>query len=103
MAQDRIRIKLTAYDHRLLDRSVQEIIDTVKRTGAIVAGPIPLPTKRSWWSVIRSPHKYKYSQEQFEISKHKRLLDIKNPKPQTVEALMDLKLPAGVDVEIKLD
>jgi len=103
MAQDRIRIKLLAYDHRLLDRSVQEIIDTVKRTGAIVAGPIPLPTKRSVWGVIRSPHKYKYSQEQFEIRRHRRLLDIKNPKPQTVEALMDLKLPAGVDVEIKLD
>ncbi len=103
MAQDRIRIRLTAYDHRLLDRAVKEIIDTVRRTGAVVAGPIPLPTKRSWLGVIRSPHKYKYSQEQFEIRQHKRLIDIKNPKPQTTEALMDLKLPAGVNVEIKVD
>ncbi len=103
MTQDRIRIKLSAYDHRLLNRSIREIIDMVKRTGAIVAGPIPLPTKRSVWGVIRSPFKYKSSQEQFEMRRHRRLLDIKNPKPQTVEALMDLKLPAGVDVEIKLD
>lgn len=98
----KIRIRLKGYDHRLLDQSVVEIIDTAKRTGARVSGPIPLPTQVSRWTVLRSPHVDKKSREQFEIRTHKRLLDILNPTPQTVDALMKLDLAAGVDVEIKL-
>jgi small subunit ribosomal protein S10 len=98
----KIRIKLKGYDHRLLDQSVQEIVDTAVRTGARVSGPIPLPTKVSKITVLRSPHVDKKSREQFEIRTHKRLIDIMDPTPQTVDALMKLDLAAGVDVEIKL-
>jgi small subunit ribosomal protein S10 len=98
----KIRIKLKAYDHRLLDRSTVEIIETVRRTGAIVLGPVPLPTEINRWTVLRSPHVDKKSREQFEIRTHKRLVDIVNPNQRTIDALMRLDLPAGVDVEIKL-
>ena len=101
MAQ-KIRIKLKAYDHRLLDVSAKEITSTAKRTGAKVAGPIPLPTKISRWTVLRSPHVDKKSREQFEMRIHKRVLDILEPTADTVPALMKIDLPAGVDVEIKL-
>ena len=97
----KIRIRLKAYDHRLLDQSAHEIVDTAKRTGAKVAGPIPLPTKINKYCVLRSPHVDKKSREQFEIRTHKRLLDILDPTQQTLDALMKLDLPAGVDVEIK--
>jgi len=102
MDQQKIRIKLKAYDHRVLDTSVHEIVETARRTGARVSGPIPLPTNRSLYTVLRSPHIDKKSREQFEIKIHKRLLDILEPTPQTVDALMKLDLSAGVDVEIKL-
>jgi small subunit ribosomal protein S10 len=98
----KIRIKLRAYDHRILDRSVKEIVDTVQKTGARIAGPVPLPTRISRVTVLRSPHVDKKSREQFEIRTHKRLIDIVDPTPQTVDALMKLELAAGVDVEIKL-
>jgi len=98
----KIRIRLKGYDHRLLDQSAVEIIDTAKRTGAKVSGPIPLPTTINRWTVLRSPHVDKKSREQFEIRTHKRLLDILDPTPQTVDALMKLDLAAGVDVEINL-
>ncbi|MEW6323986.1 MAG: 30S ribosomal protein S10 [Nitrospirota bacterium] len=98
----RIRIRLKAYDYRLLDRSVIEIVETAKRTGANIAGPIPLPTKIQKFTVLRSPHVDKKSREQFEIRTHKRLIDILQPTPETVDALMKLSLAAGVDVEIKL-
>jgi len=101
MVNEKIRIRLKAYDHRILDQSTSEIVDTAKRTGASVAGPIPLPTVRNRWTVLRSPHVDKKSREQFEIRTHKRLLDILQPTPETVDALMKLDLPAGVDVEIK--
>lgn len=101
MQQERIRIRLKAYDYRILDHSTSEIVDTAKRTGAQVAGPIPLPTLINKYTVLRSPHVDKKSREQFEVRTHKRLLDILEPTPQTVEALMKLDLPAGVDVEIK--
>jgi small subunit ribosomal protein S10 len=98
---DKIRIRLKAYDHRLLDKSTSEIVDTAKRTGTELAGPIPLPTEKNKWTVLRSPHVDKKSREQFEIRTHKRLIDIFEPTSQTVDALMKLDLPAGVDVEIK--
>jgi small subunit ribosomal protein S10 len=98
---EKIRIRLKAYDHRVLDQSTTEIVETAKRTGARVAGPIPLPTVKNKWTVLRSPHVDKKSREQFEIRTHKRLMDILDPTPQTVDALMKLDLPAGVDVEIK--
>ncbi len=98
----KIRIRLKAYDHRLLDQSTKEIVDTAKRTGARVAGPIPLPTTINKFCVLRSPHVDKKSREQFEIRTHKRLLDILDPTQQTIDALMKLDLSAGVDVEIKL-
>ena len=98
----KIRIKLRAYDHRILDRSVKEIVETVQRTGARIAGPIPLPTRISRVTVLRSPHVDKKSREQFEIRTHKRLIDIMDPAQQTVDALMQLDLPSGVDIEIKL-
>ncbi len=101
MASEKIRIKLKAYDFKLLDASTAEIVDTAKRTGARVAGPIPLPTKISRWTILRSPFVNKKSREQFEIRTHKRLLDILNPTAQTLDALMRLDLSAGVDVEIK--
>jgi small subunit ribosomal protein S10 len=102
VAGQKIRIRLKAYDHRILDQSVGEIVDTARRTGAKVAGPIPLPTVLNKFTVLRSPHVDKKSREQFEIRTHKRLLDILEPTPQTVDALMKLDLSAGVDVEIKL-
>ena len=101
MARERIRIRLKAYDNRVLDQSTGEIVDTARRTGAQVAGPIPLPTVKKKFTVLRSPHSDKRSREQFEIRTHKRLLDILEPTTQTVDALMKLELPAGVDVEIK--
>ncbi|MCX8044386.1 MAG: 30S ribosomal protein S10 [Desulfobacterota bacterium] len=102
MESQKIRIRLKAYDHRVLDQSVGEIVDTAKRTGAKVVGPIPLPTVINKFCVLRSPHVDKKSREQFEIRTHKRLLDILEPTEQTVDALMKLDLSAGVDVEIKL-
>jgi small subunit ribosomal protein S10 len=98
---NRIRIRLRAYDARLLDKSTLEIVDTVRRTGAQVAGPIPLPTRISRYTVLRSPHVNKKSREQFEIRTHKRLLDILEPSQETLDALMKLELAAGVDVKIK--
>ena len=101
MANQRIRIRLKAFDHRLIDQSAREIVETARRTGAQVRGPIPLPTSCNRWTVLRSPHVDKKSREQFEIRTHKRLLDLLQPTPETVDALMKLDLPAGVDVEIK--
>jgi small subunit ribosomal protein S10 len=98
----RIRIRLRAYDHNILDQSAGEIVERAKTTGARVAGPIPLPTKKTRYTVLRSPHIDKKSREQFEIRTHKRILDILEPTSQTVDALMHLDLPAGIDVEIKL-
>ncbi len=98
---EKIRIRLKAYDHRVLDQSTSEIVDTALRTGARIAGPIPLPTKIARYTVNRSPHVDKKSREQFEMRTHKRILDILEPTSQTVDALMKLELPAGVDVEIK--
>jgi small subunit ribosomal protein S10 len=102
IAKQKIRIRLKAYDHKLLDQSAMEIVDTAKETGARVAGPIPLPTTINKYCVLRSPHVNKKSREQFEIRTHKRLMDILEPTQQTVDALMKLDLAAGVDVEIKL-
>ena len=102
MSSDRIRIRMEAYDHRALDLSAREIVDHARRTSARVRGPIPLPTRIERYTVLRSPHVNKKSREQFEIRTHKRLLDIIDPTPQTVDALMKLDLAAGVDVEIKL-
>lgn len=99
---DKIRIKLKAYDHKLLDMSTKEIVETAKRTGATVAGPIPMPTKINKFCVLRSPHVDKKSREQFEMRTHRRLLDILEPTQQTIDSLMKLELSAGVDVEIKL-
>ena len=101
MAQ-KIRIRLKAFDHKLLDGSAERIVETAKRTGATVSGPIPLPTERNVFTVLRSPHIHKDSREQFEMRTHKRLIDILEPTPKTVDALMRLDLPAGVDIEIKL-
>ena len=102
MAKQSIRISLRAYDHILLDKSTDKIVKTAKSTGAIISGPIPLPTKRSIYTVLRSPHVDKKSREQFQTTIHKRLLDIINSTPKTVESLMKLDLPAGVDIEIKV-
>ena len=101
MARQQIRIKLKAYDHRLIDQSARQIVEAAERTGAAVPGPVPLPTSIEKFCVIRSPHIYKDSREQFEIRTHKRLLDILEPTQQTLDALMKLDLSAGVDVEIK--
>jgi small subunit ribosomal protein S10 len=101
IGKERIRIRLKAYDYRVLDQSTGEIVETARRTGAQIAGPIPLPTMKNKYCVLRSPHVDKKSREQFEIRTHKRLLDILEPTQQTVDALMKLDLPAGVDVEIK--
>lgn len=101
MNSERIRIRLKAYDYRVLDQSTADIVDTAKRTGANVCGPVPLPTEITKFTVIRSPHVNKKSREQFEIRVHKRLIDLLEPSQQTVEALMKLELPAGVNVEIK--
>jgi small subunit ribosomal protein S10 len=102
MEGQKIRIRLKAYDHVALDRSAMEIVETVTRTGAKIAGPVPLPTKRSVYTILRSPHVDKKSREQFETRIHKRLIDIYESNPQTVDSLMRLDLPAGVDVEIKV-
>src|SRR5213593_249426 len=101
MSKERIRIRLKAYDHRVLDDSTREIVNTARRTKAQVAGPIPLPTGMNKYCVLRSPHVDKKSREQFEMRTHKRLVDILEPTPQTVDALMKLDLPAAIDVEIK--
>ena len=102
MQSQKIRIRLKAFDYNLIDRSAQEIVDTAKRTGAVVKGPVPLPTKIERYDVLRSPHGNKTSRDQFEIRTHLRLMDIVDPTDKTVDALMKLDLPAGVDVEIKL-
>ncbi len=102
MANQNIRIKLKAYDHTLIDQSAVKIVDTAKKTGAKVSGPIPLPTDREVITILRSPHKHKDAREQFEIRTHKRLIDILSPTSKTVDSLMRLDLPAGVDIEIKL-
>ncbi len=102
MERQKIRIKMKGYDHRLLDESVKKIVETAEKNGAKVAGPIPLPTKISRFTVLRSPHVNKKSREQFEMRVHKRLLDILDPSPKTMDALMRVDLPSGVDVEIKL-
>jgi ribosomal protein S10 len=103
MANQRIRIRLKAFDHRLIDQSAQEIVDTARRTGAYVRGPIPLPTRKERFTVLVSPHKDKDSRDQYEIRTHKRLMDIVDPTDKTVDALMKLDLAAGVDVQIKLN
>ena len=102
MANQKIRIKLKAYEHNLIDQSSERIVETAKRTGAKVSGPIPLPTEKEIVTILRSPHKYKDSREQFEMRTHKRLIDILNPTAQTMDALTKLDLPAGVEIEIKL-
>ncbi len=102
MASQKIRIKLRSYDHTLIDKSAEKIIKTVKSTGAVVSGPIPLPTKKAIYTVLRSPHVNKKSREQFECRSHKRLIDILSTSSKTVDALMKLELPSGVDVEIKV-
>lgn len=98
----RIRIRLKAYDHKVIDQSAKQIVDTALRTGATIAGPIPLPTKRTIYTVIKSPHVYKKGREQFEMRVHKRLIDVLEPTPKTIDSLMNLSLPAGCDAEIKM-
>lgn len=100
--KQKIRIRLKAYDHQVLDQSAERIVETAKRTGAKVSGPVPLPTRKEIMTVLRAPHKYKDAREQFEMRTHKRLIDILMPTSKTVDALMRLDLPAGVDIEIKL-
>lgn len=102
MARQKIRIKLKSYDHKLIDKSSERIVRTVKQTGAVVSGPVPLPTRRSVYTVNRSPHVDKKSREQFETRTHKRLIDIFSSTQKTIDALMKLELPAGVDVEVKV-
>ena len=102
MATQKIRIKLKSYEHNLIDQSAQRIVETAKRTGARVSGPIPLPTEKEIVTILRATHKYKDSREQFERRTHKRLIDINNPNPKTVDAMMKLELPAGVEIEMKL-
>jgi len=102
MPKQKIRIKLKAYDHRILDQSVKKIVETIESTGAKICGPIPLPTKISRFTVLRSPHTHKDSREQFEMRVHKRLIDILESNPKTVDALMGMTLPTGVNVEVKL-
>ena len=102
MATQKIRVKLTAYDHNLIDQACRRIIDTANKFGAKISGPIPLPTNREVVTIIRAPHKYKDSREQFEMKTHKRLIDIYSPSAKAVDALMKLDLPAGVDINIKL-
>ena len=102
MANQKIRIKLKSYEHKLIDQSAERIVETAKRTGARVSGPIPLPTEREIVTILRAVHNYKDSREQFERRTHKRLIDINNPNPKTVDAMMKLDLPAGVEIEMKL-
>ncbi len=99
---EKIRVRLKAYDHQLIDQSAERIVETAKRTGSAVSGPIPLPTHKEVVTILRAVHKYKDSREQFERRTHKRLIDISNPSQKTVESLMSLDLPAGVDIEIKV-
>jgi small subunit ribosomal protein S10 len=101
-AKQKIRIRLKAYDHKVIDQAAKQIIDTALRTGATLSGPIPLPTRRSTYTVIKSPHVYKKGREQFEMRVHKRLIDVFEPTPKTIDSLMNLSLPAGCDVEIKM-
>ena len=101
MSKQKIRIRLKAYDHELLDSSAQKIVETAKRTGATVSGPVPLPTEKEIITILRAVHMYKDSREQFEQRTHKRLIDILNPNQKTIDSLMKLNLPAGVDIEIK--
>ncbi len=100
--KQRIRIRLKAYDHKVIDQSAKQIVDTAIRTGATVAGPIPLPTKKTVYTVVKSPHVYKKGREQFEMRVHKRLIDVLEPTPKTIDSLMNLSLPAGCDAEIKM-
>lgn len=100
--KQRIRIRLKAYDHKVIDQAAKQIVDTALRTGATLAGPIPLPTKKNTFTVIKSPHVYKKGREQFEMRIHKRLIDVFDPTPKTIDSLMNLSLPAGCDVEIKM-
>ena len=99
--KEKIRIRLKAYDHVLIDQSAEKIVETAKRTGATVSGPIPLPTKKEIVTILRAVHKYKDSREQFEMRTHKRLIDILEPTPKTIDTLLKISLPAGVDIEIK--
>jgi small subunit ribosomal protein S10 len=100
--RQRIRIRLKAYDHKIIDQSAKQIVDTALRTGATIAGPIPLPTRRSTFTVVKSPHVFKKGREQFEMRVHKRLIDVLDPTPKTIDSLMNLSLPAGCDAEIKM-
>lgn len=100
--KQRIRIRLKAYDHKVIDQSAKQIVDTALRTGATIAGPVPLPTRRSTFTVVKSPHVYKKGREQFEMRVHKRLIDVLDPTPKTIDSLMNLSLPAGCDAEIKM-
>ncbi len=100
--KQRVRIRLKAYDHKVIDQAAKQIVDTAIRTGATIAGPIPLPTQRSTFTVVKSPHVYKKGREQFEMRTHKRLIDVFDPTPKTVDSLMNLSLPAGCDAEIKM-
>src|ERR1700759_1957856 len=100
--KQRIRIRLKAYDHKVIDQAAKQIVDTALRTGASLAGPIPLPTRKSTFTVIKSPHVYKKGRQQFEMRIHKRLIDVFEPTPKTIDSLMNLSLPAGCDVEIKM-
>lgn len=100
--KQRIRIRLKAYDHKVIDQSAKQIVETALRTGATIAGPIPLPTKKTLYTVVKSPHVYKKGREQFEMRVHKRLIDITDPTAKTVDSLMNLSLPAGCDAEIKM-
>ncbi len=100
--KQRIRIRLKAYDHKVIDQSAKQILETALRTGANISGPIPLPTRKSTFTVVKSPHVYKKGREQFEMRIHKRLIDITEPTPKTIDSLMNLSLPAGVDAEIKM-
>lgn len=100
--QQRIRIRLKAYDHKVIDQSTKQIVETALRTGASIAGPIPLPTKKTVYTVVKSPHVYKKGREQYEMRIHKRIIDVFSPTPKTIDSLMNLSLPAGVEAEIKM-
>ena len=102
MAKDKIRIRIKGYDHVLVDRSAEKIVETAKRSGGVISGPVPLPTEIEKFTILRAVHKYKDAREQFEMRTHKRLIDINNPSKETVEALQHLDLPSGVDIQIKL-
>ena len=102
MSNTKVRIKLKAYEHRVLDKAAAKIVETVKRTGGVVSGPVPLPTEVQKYTILRAVHKYKDSREQFEMRTHKRLIDINNPSKETIDALQHLDLPSGVDIQIKL-